>query len=452
MNDAEFRSADQAYFWHPFTQMKEYAQQPTHRIVDASGVWLTSADGSRFLDGISSWWVNLAGHRNAHLDRALKAQIDCFSHVPTATLTHGPAIALAQALAGALESCMPAGLTRTFYSDDGSTAVETALKLVYQSWVNRGAPERCHFIALEHAYHGDTLGAVGVGNVGLYHQVFRPLLVPALYAPCPSERVALPGVSSEAHVEGALAGLEALIKAHQETLAGVIIEPLVQAAVGMYMHPARYVQGVRALCDQYALPLIADEVAVGFGRTGTLFACAQAGIRPDVICLSKALTGGYLPMGVTVATDALFEAFWGDYAERKTFFHGHSYTGNPLGCALGLEVLRLFQEERLLEQLAPRSVQLQQGFARLGAHPKVGCVRGVGLIAALEVFADPAERVSFPLEARVGYRVAQAALTRGLYIRPLGDVLYLLPPLTITEAELDFALDALDSSLREVLR
>lgn len=451
MREDAFRSADQRYFWHPFTQMKEYAQQPTRRIDGAEGVWLIDQEGNRLLDGISSWWVNLAGHRNPHLDAALKAQVDRFSHVPTATLTHAPAVGLAEGLAIALEQELPPGLTRTFYSDDGSTAVETALKLVYQSWVNRGKPEKCHFVALEHAYHGDTLGAVGVGNVGLYHQVFRPLLVPALYAPCPSPRVAPPGVSAEAHVDAALAGLEHLLETHLETLAGVIVEPLVQAAVGMYFHPPRYLQGVRALCDRLGLPLIADEVAVGFGRTGRLFACGHAGIRPDVICLSKALTGGYLPMGVTVATEALFETFWGDYAERKTFFHGHSYTGNPLGCALGLEVLRLFREEGLLEHLPPRIRQLQEGFARLGQHPQVGEVRGLGLIAALELFEDPGSKQSFPLEKRLGYRVSQAALSRGLYIRPLGDVLYLLPPLTITEAELDFALTALEGALREVL-
>lgn len=439
--------ADKRHFWHPFTQMKEYEKSPPIVIERAKGVYVYDTEGKRYLDGMSSWWVNLAGHGHPRLDRALKAQIDAFSHVTTATLTHAPAIELAYELSRVL----PAGLTRVFYSDDGSTAVETALKLVFQGWINRGQPQRRRFVSLQEAYHGDTVGAVSVGDVPLYHKLYGPLLFDAFHVPSPSPRMAPPGVSEQVWQVQALQALEQLFEREGETLAGIILEPLVQAAAGMYVYDPAYLVGVRALCDRFGVPLIADEVAVGFGRTGKLFACEHAGISPDVICLSKALTGGYLPLGVTVATNALFEAFWGDYAEKKTFYHGHSYTGNPLGCALGLEVLALFREEGLLEQLPPKVETLQRGFEQLGTLPQVGDKRGVGLIAAVELYQEVATRTAYPFEARMGQKVCRAALEQGLFVRPLGDVIYLLPPLSITEAELAWSVEVLERCIRQTV-
>lgn len=439
--------ADKRHFWHPFTQMKEYEARAPVMIEQASGVTLTDRDGKTYIDGIASWWVNLVGHRHPRLDAALKRQIDRFSHVSTATLTHEPAARLASELT----EILPPGLTRTFYSDDGSTAVETALKMVFQAWRNRGQPQRTRFVSLQHGYHGDTLGAVSVGDVAIYHQTFKSLLFPVHHVTSPAPCIAPPGTSPDVWLETALTHVEQLFAQEGETLAAFILEPLVQAAAGMYVYSPVYLRRVRALCDRYDVPLIADEVAVGFGRTGKAFACEHAEISPDVICLSKALTGGYLPMGVTVATDALFDAFYGDYRDGKTFFHGHSYTGNPLGCALALEVLAILREEDLIAGLAPKIKALQEGFRSLGDLPHVGDVRGIGMIAALELYADPSSKTAFPLEARVGYRICQEALSRGLYVRPLGEVLYLLPPLSITVEEIERCIEIYRASIRAVL-
>lgn len=439
--------ADKRHFWHPFTQMKEYEKNPPIVIERAKGVYVYDTEGKRYLDGMSSWWVNLAGHGHPRLDRALKAQIDTFSHVTTATLTHAPAIELAYELSQVL----PAGLTRVFYSDDGSTAVETALKLVFQGWLNRGQPQRRRFVSLQEAYHGDTVGAVSVGDVPLYHKLYGPLLFDAFHVPSPSPRMAPVGVSEEVWRAQAIRALEQLLEVEGPSLAGIILEPLVQAAAGMYVYDPAYLVAVRGLCDRFGIPLIADEVAVGFGRTGVLFACEHAGISPDVICLSKALTGGYLPLGVTVATDALFEAFWGDYAEKKTFYHGHSYTGNPLGCALGLEVLALFREEGLLEALPEKIRVMQQGFEYLARLEQVGDKRGVGMIAAVELYREVESRTGFAFEERMGQKVCRAALERGLFVRPLGDVIYLMPPLSITVEEIEWSINVLADSIRHTL-
>lgn len=438
---------DKRHFWHPFTQMKEYEVRQPILIEKASGVYVYDAQGKRYLDGISSWWVNLVGHCHPRLDRALKAQIDRFSHVTTATLTHAPAARLA----AELPKVLPPGLNRVFYSDDGSTAVETALKMVFQAWVNRGERQRTTFVSLQHGYHGDTLGAVSVGDVAIYHATFKPLLFPVLHVTSPAPNVAPVGVSPEAWLEKAWEDMEKTVSTHHQTIAGVILEPLVQAAVGMYIYDAEYLRRVRALCDRYGIPLIIDEVATGFGRTGKLFACEHAGISPDVICISKALTGGYLPMGITVATDALFDIFYGDYQEHKTFFHGHSYTGNPLGCALGLEVLDIIRDEQLIEGLEPKVSALQQGFESLLDLPHVSNKRGIGMIAAVELYQDPARRESFPVDARIGYRICQETLKRGLFVRPLGDVLYLLPPLSITPAEIEWCVEVYRESITAVL-
>lgn len=439
--------SDRHHFWHPFTQMKEYEARAPVVIDRAFGVYLYDNHGRRYLDGIASWWVNPLGHRHPRLDHALHVQIGRFSHVSTATLTHEPAIRLAQELA----EVAPDGLTRVFYSDDGSTAVETALKMVFQAWQNRGEKQRTRFVSLEHGYHGDTLGAVSVGAVPIYHEIFKPLLFPVHHAPSPASCLAPPGVSARTWMETALEALEAWLSLNGEEVAGMILEPLVQGAAGMYVYPPEYLRRVRALCDLHRIPLIIDEVATGFGRTGRMFACEHAGVVPDVICLSKALTGGYLPMGVTIANEAIFDAFYADYRDRKTFFHGHSYTGNPLGCALALEVLAIYREEKIVQGLGPRVSALQEGFQAMRGLPHVGDVRGIGMIAALDLWADPETRTPFQAEARVGYRICDEALRRGLYIRPLGDTLYLLPPLVITSEEISWSIGVLRDSIRAVL-
>ena len=440
--------ADRRHFWHPFTQMKEYEESEPRIIVGAEGIYLEDSKGRRYIDGISSWWVNLLGHKHPRLDAALKAQIDRFSHVATATLTHAPAIRLARALA----EITPTSLTRVFYSDDGSTAVETALKMVYQSWHNRGQPDRTIFVALEHAYHGDTLGAVSVGAVPIYHRIFKPLLFPVHHAPSPATCLAAPGEDPEARVDAALAAMADWLDEHHLRTAGVILEPLVQAAAGMYIYPTRYLKAVRDLCTRYDIPLIVDEVAMGFGRTGRLFACEHAGIQPDVMCLSKAITGGYLPLGVTLATDELFDHFYADYTDYQTFFHGHSYTGNPLGCALGLEVLSLLKKGGYPEVTAASQNALAQGFRRLGSLEHCANVRSIGMIAAVDLMKDPEKGVPFPAEQRMGYKVSLEALRAGLYVRPLGDVIYLLPPLIITPDEVTRCIDILEEAIRKSVR
>jgi adenosylmethionine---8-amino-7-oxononanoate aminotransferase len=405
---------DRAVLWHPYTQALT-APAPIP-IVRAEGVWLYTEDGRRILDGISSWWVNIHGHSHPKLNAALAKQAGEMEHVVFAGCTHRPAVELAERLI----EILPPGLARVFYSDNGSTAVEVALKLAIQYWRNRGEPQRKTFITLHNAYHGDTVGAMSASEDSVFTQAFSTLLF------------------SVERVRG-LDDMERCLQAHP--VAAVLIEPMLQGAGGMIVWPAEFVAGVRRLCDRYNTLLIADEVLTGFGRTGKMFACEHAAITPDIICLSKALTAGYLPLGVTATTAPVYEAFLSDNRTR-TFFHGHSYTANPLACAVGLASLDLFRDEAVLANVARLERQLRAGFGLLRS---MGDVRVIGGVAAIELKSDKPGYLD-----QIGPRLAAAFLDRGLLLRPLGNVVYFMPPYCISESETAWALEQIDVLLRRL--
>jgi adenosylmethionine---8-amino-7-oxononanoate aminotransferase len=420
---------DGACLWHPYTQMR--TAPPPLAVVRAQGVYLYTEDGRRILDGISSWWVNIHGHSHPKLNEALAAQARELEHVVFAGCTHRPAVELAEGLLDIL----PAGLTRIFYSDDGSTAVEVALKLALQYWRNLGQPRRSKFIALDHAYHGDTVGAMSVGEESVFTRAFAPLMFPVARAHAPYCYRCPLGLKRETCRIDCLGGLEKRLAAEGDTVAGVLVEPMLQGAGGMIVWPQEFLAGVRRLCDRYPTLLIADEVLTGFGRTGRMFACEHAGVRPDLVCLSKGLTAGYLPLGATAATEAIYEAFLSE-DRGKTFFHGHSYTANPLACAVGLASLALFREEGVLARVEALERQFRAGLEPLRRLAWVGDIRVIGGVGVVELASSEAGYL-----ASIGPRLYQAFLSRGLLLRPLGNVVYFLPPYVITEAEADWALE-----------
>jgi adenosylmethionine-8-amino-7-oxononanoate aminotransferase len=421
---------DRQYLWHPFTQMQEWEEEEPVIIERGKGPYLIDTEGRAYLDGTSSVWVNLHGHRHPVLDRALGVQQKRIAHSTLLGLSNPPAIRLARELIG----LAPKGLTRVFYSDNGSTAVEVALKMAVQYWQQRRpeAGPKNRFLHLNLAYHGDTVGAVSVGNIELFHARFRPLLFPTWAAEPPYCYRCPLALAYPACQLACLEPIERLLREHQRELAGFIIEPLIQAAAGMITQPAGYLKRVRELCTRYEVLLIADEVATGFGRTGTMFACDREDVTPDLMAVSKGLTGGYLPLAATLTTDEIYQAFLGKYEEYKTFFHGHSYTGNPLGCAVALANLSIFRTERTLATLQPKIRLLSRLLASLAQLPHVGDVRQQGFMAGIELVLDRATREPYPLEARIGHRVAREARKRGLLLRPLGHIIVLMPPLSVS--------------------
>jgi adenosylmethionine-8-amino-7-oxononanoate aminotransferase len=402
---------DRRHLWHPFTQQKGWEREEPLIVERAEGTDLIDTDGRRYIDGVSSLWCNVHGHRHPRIDEAVRAQLDSVAHSTMLGLSHPPAIELAKRLV----ELAPPGLTRVFYSDSGSTAAEIALKMAFQYWQQRGGSDRrrTRFVALRDAYHGDTIGSVSVGGIDLFHSMYRPLLFDTLKAE-----------------PGDAAHMERLLAAHGEEVAAVMVEPLVQGAAGMIVHPEGYLRDVRELCDRYGVFLICDEVAVGFGRTGRMFACEHEGVAPDFLCLAKGITGGYLPLAATLATERVYEGFLGEHEEFRTFFHGHTYTGNPLACAAALATLDVFEEERTLERLQPKMALLERLLEPVEELPMVGDVRRRGFMCGIEL-AD------FPPEARMGHQVTLEARRRGAIIRPLGDVVVLMPPLAISEADLE---------------
>jgi adenosylmethionine---8-amino-7-oxononanoate aminotransferase len=437
---------DKAYLWHPFTQMHDWLAEEPLIVERGEGSYLIDTEGRRYLDGVSSLWVTVHGHRKAELDAAIVDQLGRIAHSTLLGIANVPSIELARRLV----AIAPPGLAKVFYAENGASAAEIALKMAYQYWQNRGQTARTRFLSLDNAYHGDTLGAVSVGGMDLFHACFRPLLFPRLRAPSPHcYRCPL----GETHPDCGIACAEALgreLAAHRGEVAAVIVEPLVQGAAGMLTQPPGYLRRVRELCDEHDTLLIADEVATGFGRTGRLFACEHEGVTPDLLVLGKGITGGYLPLSAVLSTQAVYDAFLGDYAELKTFFHGHTYTGNPLCCAAALANLDLFESERTLERLAPKIERLAAGLERFRAVPHVGEVRQRGFMVGIELVQDRATAEPYPLEARVGGRVIVAARRRGAVIRPLGNVIVLMPPLSIDEAELDALLEITYASIVEV--
>ena len=408
MDTAGIRELDRRHLWHPFTQQRGWATEDAPVIERAHGSTLVDTDGRSYIDGVSSLWCTVHGHRHPHIDAAVRAQLDRVAHSTMLGLTHPGAAQLAARLA----ELAPPGLERVFYSDSGSTAVEVALKMAFQHWRHRGQA-RSRFICLEMSYHGDTLGSVSVGGIPLFHSTFEPLLFEAV--------MVAPGDAD---------ALRRALAAHAGEVAAVIVEPLVQGAAGILVHPEGYLRDVRALCDEFDTLLICDEVATGFGRTGTMFACEQEDVTPDLMCVAKGLTGGYLPLAATLTTERVYEAFLGAFSEFKTFFHGHTYTGNPLACAAALATLDVFAAESTLNAIAPRITLLGELLEELVAPlPAVREVRRRGLMAGIEL-------EDFPLEERMGHQVTLAARRRGAIIRPLGDVVVLMPPLAMAAGEL----------------
>ena len=423
---------DLSVLWHPCTQMHDHETMPMIPIKKGQGVWLEDFEGNRYLDAVSSWWVNLFGHANADINAALKDQIDHLEHVIFAGFTHESAIKLAEKLV----EVTPIGLTRCFYADNGSAAVEVALKMSFHYWRNQGRPAKTKFITLENSYHGETLGALAVGNVPLYKETYAPLLMDVISVPSPD---CYHREASESWADYSIRRFELMeqtLQQQADTVCAVIIEPLVQCAGNMRMYDAVYLKLLREACDKYQVHLIADEVAVGFGRTGTLFACEQAEVAPDFMCLSKGLTGGYLPLSAVMTTDVMYQAFYDDYVKLSAFLHSHSYTGNALACRAGLATLEIFQQQGIIEKNQQLAQIMAKVAARFHDHPHVAEVRQTGMILAIELVKNKATREPYPWQERRGVKVYQYALSKGVLLRPLGNVIYFMPPYIITEEEL----------------
>jgi adenosylmethionine-8-amino-7-oxononanoate aminotransferase len=417
--------------------MKDHEWLPLLPIRRGEGVWLEDYEGKRYLDAISSWWVNLFGHANPRISAALKEQVDTLEQVIFAGFTHEPAIQLAERLV----ATSPVGLNRVFFADNGSSGIEVALKMSYHYWRNRAQRRRTRFITLSNSYHGETLGALAVGDVPLYKATYKPLLMETIVAPSPDAYQCEPGESPADHARHQFTAMEQILQQHAEEVAAVIVEPLVQCAGNMRMYDPVYLRLLREACDRYQVHLIADEIAVGFGRTGTLFACEQAGIAPDFLVLSKGLTGGFLPLCAVLTTDQIYAAFYDDYQNLTAFLHSHSYTGNPLSCRAALATLDIFASEPVLENNRGLARHLYEAAEPLWDHPHVAEVRQTGMILAIEIVKDRVSRAPYPWQERRGLRVYQYALSRGALLRPLGNVIYFMPPYVITTEQIDFLAD-----------
>jgi len=411
--------------------MKDHERLPLVPISRGEGPWLYDFEGRRYLDAISSWWVNLFGHANPRINAAVRAQLDRLEHVILAGFTHEPVLELSERLTRLL----PGGLTRCFYADNGSSAIEVAVKMSFHYWLNRGQPRKRRFITLSNSYHGETLGALAVGDVQLYKDVYRPLLMDVITVPSPDCYEREEGEGWEEHSRRMFGHMERALAEHADETAAVVVEPLVQCAGGMRMYHPAWLAMLREACDRHGVHLIADEIAVGFGRTGTLFACEQAGIRPDFICLSKGLTGGYLPLSVVVTTEDVYGAFYDDYTRLSAFLHSHSYTGNPLACAAALATLDIFESERVVERNRSLAARMAAAAAPLAGHPHVAEVRQTGMILAIELVRDRRSREPFDWRERRGLRLYEHALSREVLLRPLGPVVYWMPPYVIGDDE-----------------
>ena len=437
MTNQSLSQRDLSVLWHPCTQMKDHETSPIIPIKKGLGVWLEDFDGNRYLDAISSWWVNLFGHANPAINAALKDQLDTLEHVIFAGFTHESAINLAEQLV----AVTPAGLDRCFYADNGSAAVEVSLKMSFHYWRNHGQTQKTKFITLENSYHGETLGALAVGNVALYKETYAPLLMDVITVPGPDCYHREPGESWFDYSTRRFALMEQTLQQYADSVCAVIIEPLVQCAGSMRMYDPVYLKLLRAACDKYRVHLIADEIAVGFGRTGTLFACEQAAVSPDFMCLSKGLTGGYLPLSAVLTTNEVYQAFYDDYQKLTAFLHSHSYTGNALACRAGLATLEIFQQQNIIDNNKRLAKIMATAAARFSEHPQVAEVRQTGMILAIEMVKNKLTREPYPWQERRGLKVYQYALSKGVLLRPLGNVIYFMPPYVITEEELLFIAD-----------
>jgi adenosylmethionine-8-amino-7-oxononanoate aminotransferase len=466
--------ADKKYIWHPFTQMKEWLQEDAVIISEGRDCFIKDIYGRWYLDGVSSLWVNIHGHRKEEIDKAIKEQIDKISHSTMLGLSNIPAIRLAEKLVRIVQKSFsgytlsltlpPRGggkaqggdselqtpsseLTKVFYSDNGSTAVEVALKMAFQYWKHKGIKRRNTFISLNNAYHGDTIGAMSVGGVDIFRKAYGPLLFKTYKAPSPYCYRCEIGKKYPKCGIACIRKIEKILKAHSDEIAALIIEPLIQAAGGMITSPQGFLKGVRELCTKYDIIMIADEVATGFGRTGRMFACEYESVVPDIICLSKGITGGYMPLAATIASEEIYSAFLGEFKDLKTFFHGHSYTGNPLACAAALAALDVFEKENILKNLQTKIKLLNQRLKDLLNLQHVGDVRNVGLMAGVELVRNKKSKEPYDWEEKIGWRVAYHARENGVFIRPLGNVVVIMPPLSISEQKLSQLLNVIKNSI-----
>jgi len=436
---------DHRYLWHPFTQMQEWEKETPLIIQKGKGIYLWDLSNKKYIDGASSIWVNLHGHRQNEIDRAITAQLKKVSHSTLLGLSNVPAIQLARKLV----EIAPKGLTKVFYSDNGSTAVEVALKMAFQYWQHMGPQDKkkTKFVSLVSSYHGDTLGAVGVGGIELFHKLYQPLLFPSYRPHSPYCYRCHLGLTFPSCQIACIEEVEITLRDHHDEIAALIVEPMLQAAGGMLIFPLGYLRRLRDACTRYRVLMICDEVATGFGRTGKMFACDHEGVTPDLMAVAKGLTGGYLPLGATLTIQKVYDAFLGKYGEFKTFFHGHSYTGNQLGCAAALASLKLFEQQKILKKLSAKISYLAQLLEPFKTLLHVGDVRQLGMIVGIELIKEKEAKKSYPIEERWGMKVALEARKRGMILRPLGNVLVLMPPLSVTQKELKHMVEILYDSI-----
>ncbi|MFZ5969384.1 MAG: adenosylmethionine--8-amino-7-oxononanoate transaminase [Bacillota bacterium] len=441
----DLQQKDLRYIWHPCSQMKDYETFLPIVIERGEGPYLFDVEGKSYLDAVSSWWVNLFGHSNKRINRALTEQIERLEHVIFANFSHRPAIELAERIV----EITPEGLNKVFFGDNGSSAVEIALKISFQYHQQMGRERKTRFLAISDAYHGETLGALSVGDIGLYNEIYKPLLAKTFKVEGPNCYRCKYGETRETCSTQCFTYMEKAIQQHHEVLSGIIIEPMIQGAAGMKIYSPVYLQKLRELCSVYDIHLIADEIAVGFGRTGKMFACEHPEISPDIMCLSKGLTAGYMPMALVLMTDEIYNGFYDDYTNLRAFMHSHSYTGNPIGCAVACESLNIFRDEDVLEKNKITSQKIKDRVEGLLAHPHVGEFRQLGMVGALELVKDKKTKEGFAWEKRVGYEIYQIALKYGVLLRPLGNVIYFMPPYVINDRDIDLMIGTAERAIQE---
>lgn len=443
---SSLQAKDLQYIWHPCSQMKDYETFPPIVIKKGEGVFLEDMDGKKYLDAVSSWWVNLFGHANQRINEALYKQANKLEHVIFANFSHEAAIELAERIL----KVVPKGLSKVFFGDNGSSAVEIALKLSFQYHQQIGLEKKTKFIALSDAYHGETLGALSVGDLDLYSKIYKPLLLDVLRVEGPNCYRCKYSQQRDTCEAQCFEQMEKMVKERHEEISAVIIEPVVQCAAGMKIYSPEYLRKLKKLCQEHSINLIADEIAVGFGRTGEMFACNHAGITPDIMCLSKGLTAGYLPMALTLMTEEIYNAFYDDYSTLKAFLHSHSYSGNALGCAVAVETLRIFEEENIIQKNKVKSQMLKEKLTtQLKGIPQIGEIRQIGMIGAIELVKDQKTKAGFAWQERVGYQIYKIALSKGVLLRPLGNIIYFMPPYVITEDEIDLMIKVARQSILE---
>ncbi len=443
---SELQKKDLKYIFHPCSQMKDYEELPPMVIKKAEGIYLEDEFGNRYMDCVSSWWVNLFGHCNPRINKVIKDQIDSLEHVLFVNFSHEPAIRLTEELS----RVVPKGIEKFLFADNGSSSIEMALKLSFQYQQQKGNIEKTKFISLTNAYHGETVGALGVGDIDIFTKTYRPLIKEGMKAEKPECYRCPYGENFDSCEAQCFEKMKKLIEKNHREVSAVIIEPVVQGAGGMRIYSPKYIKKLRELTLKYNIHLIADEIAVGFGRTGKMFAMEHSGVSPDIMCMSKGLTAGYYPMAIVGITQEIYEGFYADYLEGKSFLHSHTYSGNPIGCRIALEVLNIFKDENILEVIERKGIYLRERAESLFKdHKYIGEYRQIGMIGALEFVADKESKELFPSEDRVGYEIYKIALKKGALLRPLGNVIYFMPPYIITEDEIDQMLKICKESIDE---